>query len=966
MKEHLLRTPDIDTRKYRLLTLDNSLDVLLISDPDTDRASAAVDVNVGYLSDPEEAPGLAHFLEHLLFLGTEKYPRENEYSQYLSDVGGGFSNAYTAAENTNFYFEVSSGTMSDGSSILEGALDRFAQFFTAPLFDESCTERELNAVDSEHKKNLQDDAWRIQQLEQDLSKEGHVYQKFGTGNLDTLKTIPELKGLKTREMCIKFYKKHYSANIMKLGKESLEELQTWAETKFNNIENKNLIPREYADNPLGENELGKLVRIKPVRDDKTIVITFPWPDTYSVYKKAPNKYITHLIGHESEGSILSTLKKLGLASSLTCYQSHGAKGFDFLKIEITISDLGLERWENVVVTVFQYMQMLKDVEVSRWIFDELAIMSELSFKYQEKFDASSYCSSLAQSMHVYEKPDILSGGYLMQEFDPVLIKGMMDSLTIDSFRIFLVSPETETDGWSTAPWYGTEFNVEPLPNTLIASLRNIEKNSNLHLPPANPFVPRKFDIIPATWTTDIFDEPKIIKDTPTTRSPIAYTSPRFAVLTSLYCELVMDALNEVLYQAEMADLNCELESTVEGLILAFGGYSDKLGRLVETVAKVMASLTIVQERFTVIKEDFMRDLVNFDNENPDHHASYFLTWLLQERLWTSNEKIQELESITADEVFGFYPMLLNPVHIEAFVHGTFDRQTSLELISTFETLLGNSKKIRPLAAYARFSTTRTHNLPANTNFTHRRILPNVENINNAVEVYLQFGDTTPENYTKALLLNQIISEPCFDVLRTKEQLGYVVWSNPRFATGICGLRVHVQSEKHPVHVESRIFAFLEEKVKDILDGLSEKEYARHQVTVSEQLLEKPKYMMEQTSYFWNEIQSETYDFSKKKENAEKVLKVAKAELVEFYESFVAARGPNRRKLSVQIWSVSAKKNAKDIVSDSLANITESKDEDGQVFTDETLIAEQRSKWTLGSGGFPSKFNSYYFAMNDNK
>lgn len=80
---------------------------------------------VGSYSDPEDIPGLAHFLEHMLFMGTEKYPDENEYSKYLSEHGGG-SNAYTADELTNYFFAVSSDSF-------EGALDRFSRFFVCPL-----------------------------------------------------------------------------------------------------------------------------------------------------------------------------------------------------------------------------------------------------------------------------------------------------------------------------------------------------------------------------------------------------------------------------------------------------------------------------------------------------------------------------------------------------------------------------------------------------------------------------------------------------------------------------------------------------------------------------------------------------------------------------------------------------------------------------------------------------------------
>ena len=69
---------------------------------------------------------------------------------------------------------------------LSGAIEKFAGFFHSPLFAPSCTNRELNAVNSEHKKNHQADLWRIFQLNKTLTKKGHPWSKFGTGNRDTL------------------------------------------------------------------------------------------------------------------------------------------------------------------------------------------------------------------------------------------------------------------------------------------------------------------------------------------------------------------------------------------------------------------------------------------------------------------------------------------------------------------------------------------------------------------------------------------------------------------------------------------------------------------------------------------------------------------------------------------------------------------------------------------------------------
>ena len=67
-----LERPALDDRSYRVIRLSNQLEALLVHDPETDKASAAMDVNVGSFSDPEDMPGMAHAVEHLLFMGTEK------------------------------------------------------------------------------------------------------------------------------------------------------------------------------------------------------------------------------------------------------------------------------------------------------------------------------------------------------------------------------------------------------------------------------------------------------------------------------------------------------------------------------------------------------------------------------------------------------------------------------------------------------------------------------------------------------------------------------------------------------------------------------------------------------------------------------------------------------------------------------------------------------------------------------
>ncbi|KAK5719033.1 metalloprotease, partial [Elasticomyces elasticus] len=366
-----LEKPELDDRSYRVIRLPNKLEALLVHDPDTDKASASVNVNVGNFNDPQDLPGLFHGLEHLLFMGTHKFPQENAYNQYLASHSGS-SNAYTAATETNYFFEVSASSADDshavatngtvngggvdqteesGKSPLYGALDRFAQFFVSPLFLESTLDRELRAVDSENKKNLQSDLWRLMQLNKSLSNHDHPYSHFSTGNLQTLKEEPEKRGLDVRSEFIKFYEEHYSANRMKLvvlGRESLDELEGFVTEFFRDVKNKDL-PQNRWDGvqPWLPEHIGVQIFAKPVMDTRSLDIYFPFLDEEFLYESQPSRYLSHLVGHEGPGSILAYIKAKGWANGLSAGAMPVCPGASFFTISVRLTQEGLKQHRGV-------------------------------------------------------------------------------------------------------------------------------------------------------------------------------------------------------------------------------------------------------------------------------------------------------------------------------------------------------------------------------------------------------------------------------------------------------------------------------------------------------------------------------------------------------------------------------------------------------------------------------------------
>ena len=77
------------------------------------KSAAALCIRVGSFSDPESLPGLAHFLEHMVFMGSEKYPDENDFDRFIQQSGG-FDNASTDCETTVFYFDIQRKQFKEG------------------------------------------------------------------------------------------------------------------------------------------------------------------------------------------------------------------------------------------------------------------------------------------------------------------------------------------------------------------------------------------------------------------------------------------------------------------------------------------------------------------------------------------------------------------------------------------------------------------------------------------------------------------------------------------------------------------------------------------------------------------------------------------------------------------------------------------------------------------------------------
>ncbi|KAI9740448.1 MAG: hypothetical protein M1834_005028 [Cirrosporium novae-zelandiae] len=938
-----LEKPELDDRSYRVIRLSNKLEALLVHDPDTDKASASVNVNVGSMLDPEDMPGVAHAVEHVLFMGTEKFPVENDYNQYLSSHSG-HSNAYTAATETNYFFEVAAQsqaskessdseitTTSNGSdSPFYGALDRFAQFFVAPLFDASTLDREMQAVDSENKKNLQSDDWRLNQLNKALANPKHPYSHFSTGNLETLSIEPQKRGVEIRDEFIKFYEKHYSANRMKvvvLGREPLDTLEAWVGELFSPVKNKDLPQNRWDDVELYTQDMILTQAFaKPVMEARSLDMFFPYQDEEELWEASPQRYISHLIGHEGPGSILSYIKAKGWANGLSAGGAPVCPGSAYFSISVRLTEEGLKNYGKIVEVIFQYISLIKETPPQEWVVDEMKGMSEVDFRFREKSRASSFTRKLSSVMQKPLPRDKLLSGYsLIRKFDPEGIRKGLSHLKPDNFRLTIVSQEYP-GGWDQKEkWYGTEYKLDKIPHDMIQAfktatdLKGSQRIPDLHFPHKNEFIP-----IPSRLVVDKKEvskklkAPKLIRNDEGVRTwwkkddtfwvpkayvflhlrnPLICTSPATYIKSRFYCDLLRDSLEDYAYDAEIAGLEYAVMAHSSGIDVGVFGYNDKLLVLLQKVLTRLRDLEIKEERFEIMKERLSRFYRNFDYSQPYRQVTDHIRGLCSEAAWTTEQCGAEISALTSEDIRSFFPHILSQLHIEVFAHGNLRKDEALFLTDRAESIL--KSRVLPTSQWP---ISRSYILPPGSNFLYKRTLKDPANVNHCTDTCFYVGPSSDQVLrAKVELFAQLMEEPAFDQLRTKEQLGYIVFSHANVGRTTMAFQILIQSERSAEYLDRRIDALLF-GFSTYLNDLKEEDFERYKHSLITRKLEKIKNLDQEFDRMWNAITNERFNFQQHEQDAETIKILTKADIIDFYKQYIDPRSETRAKLAVHMYA----------------------------------------------------------------
>ncbi|WP_136249296.1 insulinase family protein [Halomonas borealis] len=854
-----------DQRDYRSLTLDNGLSVLLVSDPEADKAAASLNVDVGSAQDPDDLAGLAHYLEHMLFLGTEAYPEADAYQSYLSRHGGQH-NAYTAAQDTNYFFSVD-------PEALGGTLDRFSRFFVDPLFNADRLANERQVVHSEYQARKRNASRRHAAVLEELLNPAHPTTRFSVGSNATLAERPEGE-VPLRQRVVDFYEHHYGANVMHLSvvaPQPLDELAALVRGDFDAVPDRGL-SRPAITTPLTTPDtLPAAAELHSLRDDRRLTFYFPTPDPETAYRLKPASYLANLLGHEGQGSLLDALREAGWADGLSAGTTRGDGQQALFSVDISLTPEGAKHRERIQASLFAAIRAIRERGVEAWRYDEQARLAEQAFRFQEHGSALNTAMRLATSLSRYPVEDVNYAPYRMDGFDAERIDRWLAALRPANMLRLYSAPEVEGD--AQTPWFDVPWSPAA------AGIGDAAPLDGLVLPEPNPYVAQDLTLLDGqdeapvqrldTPTFDFWQMRDASFETPrvewrfSLQHPDASRHARDAVLSRLLAGWLQDSLNEALYPARLAGHGFEAYAHARGITLSFSGWRDGQQALIERVIEQLRGGEIDSSDVARVRQQLRQQWRNAPQDDLYRQAGRTLAEVLIRPQWSPQALLDASDALDSEALRDFRETFLDGLHLEAMAVGNQDAEAASDQARAVAEAL--APRLDDAAIPTLTPLQASHDLPTLT--------PDTARDEHLVMRYLQGPDRSLESRARLAVLGRLLETPFYQQLRTEQQLGYVVNAGYRPLLDAPGIALLVQSpDTESATIQARIDAFLAGS-GERLDSLDDETLAPYRQAVHDDLLTRDPSLAARTNRLWQTLAIGDGDFERRRHLAERALAV---------------------------------------------------------------------------------------------
>jgi insulysin len=320
------------------------------------------------------------------------------------------------------------------------------------------------------------------------------------------------------------------------------------------------------------------------------------------------------------------------------------------------------------------------------------------------------------------------------------------------------------------------------------------------------------------------------------RLPRSLASLETAVLLRFYEACVNESLNETVYPAREAGLNFSLTASLEGVQLAVDGYDDSTPRLLEILAANLVDFPLSEQRFAAVKDRLLRGLANF----PRADAYLILTETrratVREFYYRPDEQLPVAAKVTLADVKNFAKRLYARGKLEALVHGNVTADYAIASARRF----GRALAAQPVPDADLLRRRLLVETPGESVRTNEKLIVN----NSAYRREYLLGGDDPEMRAATLALANFMGEPFYAEMRTRQQLGYVVFGGAGDEERTNFAYFIIQSGEHPAdEVEARAGEYIA-KLPGLLAALTDEQWATIIAGARDQLKEKDKTIAE--------------------------------------------------------------------------------------------------------------------------
>jgi insulysin len=872
----MILIPENEDRTFKYGILPNKLKYTIIYDKHSDTSNVVMSVKTGSLYEPLEFMGLAHFLEHMLFMGSRKYKDEDYFSTKLKEYGGS-SNAYTDNYHTVYYFDVISNN-------LENIIDIFSRFFIDPLFDINSVSREINAVNSEHLKNYNNDFWILRQLILNLTDKKHIANRFSTGSHETLGRDIH----KVRDAMIKFYNTYYFANNMTLTIQSnkpIKDIEKIIKNSFGSIKNKKV---SHPIVPIKKfNSFNNEYQLQTVRDSDSII--YFWEcEEFNEYKD--NKIIdiiSNAIELNCKNNLQNKLIETQLVSNIDI--SYFDVGIFILNVDMN-PNINYKKAIVIINNMIRdYFNNLKNIsENISWnkIYDYYCKSYELNYNNRIKEDNMNLATNISNNMHYYDEPNVYNGSKLIIKKDYNKLYKTLELFIFDKVNIIYGTKKKLHSSNECKlikdKYYGKYYCK--LNKTYIINNNNNNNNYNINIDETilniNPKVIKNLDkynkirkLSPRFWYGGVskFNEPIVLGHI-IIYNKLFFNSP----LSSLISQIAIGIINykmQLLFCNEI-DIGYRVYLSFNNIIgfisLNISGFNDKyvdfFNKVIDNI-KIDASDVMIENDISLYK----KELNNMDKESPWDISSHILQSMLHKYVYYYKDELKEINKITVDMVKQRINKIitLNKLSLTTIIYGNINYK-ELKNCNTYKMNIPLNNIIL-----------KTH-MPKNITLQH----PNKDEVNCCISfIYPINNNNNSLLSAKLIILSTLMGRPAFDELRTKAQLGYLVSCKLKIEK-LSYIKLSVQSALDYKKVEELMNVFIDKQFIDILENIDEKTFNQTKKSIYDNLIEKDNNLAEMAQSYISEITSQEYIFDREIRIAKKLKEVSLNDIIKLYHSII--------------------------------------------------------------------------------